>query len=112
MQDLPHGVHMAMYTPSLRKRLGQEFARRYYKDYRVVIEKLRSDNLLEALCAFDVLEEVAWVYYDQSALPENLKTLPDPIPKQAAKEITQCGRFSEFKGNSVGEFLPFLLENG
>ena len=110
VEDLPYGIRKPRYAPSMGKRLGQEFARRYRDDYSFVIEKLGEQDPLVVLVAFDLLTMIAWEFYDH--LPEGMLNIRVQIPDPASSEIRSDRSFKEFTGTTIGEFLPFLLEHG
>jgi len=101
------------YNPSLGKRLGLEFAAKYYREIPFFAEKLNSDNEFEITCAFDIIEMVAWEYdLNELQLPAELTEFNIPIPQLQYNEIKSDHFFNGFTGNTIGEFLPYLIEHG
>jgi hypothetical protein len=113
VNDKPHGVRYPKYIPSIGKRLGAEFASRFRGDWRMLVPKLSSDDPLVRVCAFDLLEEIAWDYYcNIDALPEGVAQIEAEIPEPAMSDIRAEHLFKEFTGTAVGEFLSFMVTHG
>ncbi len=113
VQDFPHGENRPKYIRTLGKRLGQSFAKKYRDDYSFVISKLYEKDPIAIICAYDILELIAWEFYsDKLALPGDFLLINLPIPEPARSEIKSAYQFSGFSGSTIGEFLPFLVENG
>ena len=112
VQDFPHGMRRPWYNPSLGKRLGIEFAARFYLETDFFIEKLSSRKEFDRVCAFDLIEMVASEYeFQEMNLPNALTELDCPIPQIQYDEINSDHLFNDFVGRTVGEFLPFFLEH-
>jgi hypothetical protein len=113
VNDFPHGIRRTRYQPNLCKRLGQEFALKYKSDYRFVVEKLKLQDPITLVCAFEILELISWEFYRvEEELPQELINIDIPIPEPVQSEIASERSFKHFKGKTIGEFLPFLIENG
>ncbi len=56
VEDLPRDTRVPKYVPSDAKILGQKFASTYKDDYKIVVSKLASNDEIEILCAFEILE--------------------------------------------------------
>jgi hypothetical protein len=113
VEDFPHGQRRPMYSPSLGKRLGSRFAELHYTNPDLVIRKLFSSDSIEVICAYDILELMAWEYYSWSLpLPDKLLNIDISIPEPAISEIRGDHFFRDFQGVAIGEFLPFLLQHG
>ena len=85
----------------------------YYIQPELVIRKLSSNNPIEVTCAYDLLELMTWEYYARSLpLPAKLLNIDIPIPEPAISEIKSEHFFHDFKGETVGKFLSFLIEHG
>ena len=112
VQDYPHGMRRPWYNPSLGKRLGLEFAARYFNETQFFVNKISSADEFERVCTFDLLEMVASEYdMQEMGLPSELAELDCLIPQTQYDEISSEHRFSDFNGKTVGEFLPFYLEH-
>jgi hypothetical protein len=100
------------YIPSFGKSLGIRFAEIYHENIDFVIIKLSSHDSVEVICAFDILELIAYQYsYQSLQLPQQLLDIEIFIPEPAISEIRSEHYFQEFNGQTIGEFLPFMLEN-
>ena len=54
VQDYPHGMRRPWYNPSLGKRLGLEFAARYFNETQFFVNKISSADEFERVCTFDL----------------------------------------------------------
>ncbi|MDB5348267.1 MAG: hypothetical protein JWP89_6644 [Schlesneria sp.] len=89
VEDLPHGVRMSRYQPSLGKRLGQKFADLFCDETDFLIQKLRDRDPVISLCAFDLIEEVFRVFQTREETPPAaFLELNDPIPAIARTSIS------------------------
>jgi hypothetical protein len=112
VEDFPHGMRRGRYMPSFGKSLGIRFAEIYYEDIAFAIQKLSSHDSVEVICALGILELIAWQYdYQSLQLPQQLLDIEILIPEPAISEIKSEIHFQEFNGRTIGEFLPFMIEN-
>lgn len=113
VEDFPHGVRRLYYNATLGKRLGQAFAAAFYRSVPFFVAKLRDTSPTIRLIAFDLLELVAYEYdLHDNALPDILTALSDSIPERALNDIRSDHLFSDYRGSTVGSFLPFMVDNG
>lgn len=113
VEDKPHGVRRPIYIPSLGKELGYEFATRFRDQWEFLVPKLESSSHLDRICAFDLLELIAWEYYTNCEdLPAAMEKIGSPIPEPALSDIHNEHFFKDFTGQTVGQFLPFLVSHG
>lgn len=113
VNDRPHGVRFPRYIPSIGKRLGVEFASRFRDEWRTLIPELCSEDPIARVCAFDLLEDIAWDYYcNGDVLPEELTKIEIEIPEPAMGNIRAEHLFKDFTGTAVGEFLSFMIAHG
>ena len=113
VNDFPHGIRYPSYFPSPPKVLGNEYASRFFRDHGHVLGKLKDSDPTARLCAFDLLESIAWEFFTHDEeLPASLTEISATIPDTALQEIRSEYHFSDFGGDRVGEFLPFLIEHG
>ena len=107
VEDYPHGVRRTAYWPNFAKKLGLEFVKQFYDQPERYIAKLNSDDEVVRLIAYDLIELLVWERKtNQDDLPPEFLDLELPIPDVALEGIRNDELFVEFKGNSVGEFLP------
>jgi len=103
VEDKPHGVRYPRYTPSLGKRLGQEFADRFRDDWLFLVPKLTDGDPVVRVCAFDLLEQIACEFdCDVGGLPDAIREINAAIPEPALSDIRSEWHFEDFTGTTVG----------
>jgi hypothetical protein len=115
VSDLSHRIRAPYYFPSSAKRLGNQFAEVHCKDYAYLINLLREmpTNSYEYLCAYDLLEMIAYEFYemDRSILDE-IFAIDLSVPPVVLREK---GWDEQFHGlESIGKFIhqSCLIEYG
>ena len=115
VSDLSHRIRVPYYFSSCGKQLGNQFAEVHREDYAYLINLLRAMpiNSYEYLCAYDLLEMIAYEFYgiDQS-VPEEIYGIDLPVPP-----VVHCekGWHDQFRGlESIGRFIyqSCLIEYG
>lgn len=113
VNDFPHGERRPRYTPTLGKRLGQQFATTFFRNVSFFITKLRDADPTVQLIAFDLLEMVAEEHQlRDNALPKELTEIEDAIPETALRDIRSDHIFKKYENSTVGSFLPYLMDHG
>lgn len=106
---MPHGIRKPRHSSNFAKVLGRCFAEKFSNEYSFVVEKLKNEDEVIKLIAFDLLEMIAW---ELDYIPKDLAIISLPIPQRAKEEINSTWHFEDYKENKVGSFLVHLLEHG
>ena len=97
-EDLPRNERRPRYVPDAGKVLAQRFASEHKGEFPFLIDRLRSGDKFEKLCAFEVLEMICW-QYNVGGVPQELLSLNDPLPLKIASEIQADPEVEMFKGH-------------
>ena len=93
--------------------MGTAFASKFAKNWEFVARQLLSTDPYVKLCAYDILEMMAWdLYSNHHEIPLGMRQLTALIPERALREIKSDRLFSEFQGATVGSSCRFSLSMG
>lgn len=114
VNDFPKGQRRPKYTPMFGTSLGWEFVDLYRADYAFVVDRLSSQDPLEAACALDILE-----FMVDSRTPDNwgdtvppkLLDLTIPIPDRFLEELFSDPVYADFKGQTLGDYFRYLSKD-
>jgi hypothetical protein len=117
VEDFRKGVRIPRYQPDFGKELGLAFAEKFLRQFRFVIGRLSSADIVEVLCAYEILEIILGEHLrrkgrGESEVPQELLEITAPLPPELVREIRSDWIFKGFHGRTIGEFFRFLDREG
>jgi len=105
VEDYPRNTRRPKYKPSFEKQLGIYFAKSFKNEYLYVINKLKTVDNVEYLCAFEILEFMCEEFINK--FPDDFIQIKYKLPKKIMEEISGDLDANGFIGESIGELFEY-----